>query len=55
MKKVLLYLEYIPAMCKGCSHLGTKCDGGCRKAAHVYFGNITDNDPCFKTENYNYH
>lgn len=38
---------YIPDMCKGCIHLGTKCDGGCREAAHVYFGNITDNDPCF--------
>lgn len=39
--------DYIPDMCKGCLHLGTKCDGGCREAAHVYFGNITDNDPCF--------
>ena len=40
--------DYIPAMCKGCRYLGTKCDGGCREAAHVYFGNITDNDPCFE-------
>lgn len=40
--------EYIPEMCRGCEYLNTKCDGGCREAAHVYFGDIADNDPCFE-------
>lgn len=39
--------DYIPNMCKGCEYLNTKCDGGCREAAHAYFGNIEDKDPCF--------
>lgn len=39
--------DYIPEMCRNCEHLNTKCDGGCREAAHVYFGDITDIDPCF--------
>lgn len=39
--------DYIPNMCKDCEYLNKKCDGGCREAAHVYFGNIEDKDPCF--------
>ena len=39
--------DYIPDMCVGCKHLYTKCDGGCREAAHVYYGYINDKDPCF--------
>lgn len=39
--------DYIPEMCRTCMHLGTKCDGGCREAAHVFYGNIYDKDPCF--------
>lgn len=39
--------DYIPLMCKNCEYLGVKCDGGCREAAHVYFGDIADADPCF--------
>lgn len=38
--------DYIPQACKGCKNLD-KCDGGCREAAHVYFGAIDDIDPCF--------
>lgn len=37
---------YTPTMCKGCDKLAV-CDGGCREAAHVYYGKITDNDPIF--------
>ena len=40
--------EYIPTMCQKCEYLYTKCDGGCREAAHVYFGDISDKDPCFE-------
>lgn len=39
--------DYIPLMCKNCEYLGVKCDSGCREAAHVYFGDIADADPCF--------
>ena len=39
--------DYIPDMCKNCKHLGNKCDGGCREAAHVTNGAINDPDPCF--------
>jgi pyrroloquinoline quinone biosynthesis protein E len=42
--------DYIPKMCKGCEHLD-KCDGGCREAAHVFFGEIDDPDPCFADDN----
>lgn len=38
--------DYIPQKCKGCKD-SDKCDGGCREAAHVYFGGIDDIDPCF--------
>lgn len=40
--------DYIPDMCKGCDKLD-RCDGGCREAAHVYYGEITDMDPLFET------
>lgn len=43
-------MDYIPDMCRNCKYLHTKCDGGCREAAHVYFGNVTDKDPCFENE-----
>ncbi|MGM9523088.1 MAG: radical SAM protein [Faecousia sp.] len=38
---------YIPEMCNGCDKLPI-CDGGCREAAHVYYGRITDKDPLFE-------
>ncbi|MGN1077497.1 MAG: radical SAM protein [Candidatus Gallimonas sp.] len=41
--------DYIPETCRGCEYLGVKCDGGCREAAHVYSGNVTDRDPCFES------
>ncbi len=37
---------YLPEMCKNCDKRD-KCDGGCREAAHVYFGKINDPDPLF--------
>jgi radical SAM protein with 4Fe4S-binding SPASM domain len=37
---------YYPKMCDGCKHTDI-CDGGCREAAHVYYGCPDDNDPCF--------
>ena len=40
--------DYIPDMCKGCDKLD-RCDGGCREAAHVYYGEINDSDPLFET------
>lgn len=40
--------SYIPDMCKGCDKLD-RCDGGCREAAHVYYGKISDSDPLFET------
>ena len=44
--KRFIMRDYIPKMCVGCEHLNVKCDGGCREAAHVYYGNINDSDPC---------
>lgn len=38
--------DYIPNMCKGCDKLD-RCDGGCREAAHVYYGEINAPDPIF--------
>lgn len=38
--------DYLPVKCIGCDHI-SKCDGGCREAAHVYYGSITDPDPLF--------
>lgn len=38
--------DYLPEMCNNCKDRD-KCDGGCREAAHVYHGRITDNDPIF--------
>ncbi len=40
--------DYLPEMCKACDKKD-KCDGGCREAAHVLYGNINDNDPIFDT------
>ena len=37
---------YLPTMCKNCDKVSA-CDGGCREAAHVYFGSILDPDPLF--------
>ena len=39
--------DYIPNMCKGCDKTEI-CDGGCREAAHVYYGKINDEDPIFE-------
>ena len=39
--------NYLPEMCKDCDKKD-RCDGGCREAAHVYSGNITDSDPIFE-------
>lgn len=41
--------NYLPKKCDGCEHLNI-CDGGCREAAHVYFGEIDKNDPCMLGE-----
>ena len=38
--------DYLPEMCKDCDKRD-RCDGGCREAAHVYHGAITDSDPIF--------
>ena len=38
--------SYLPAMCNSCDKKD-RCDGGCREAAHVYYGTIHDNDPIF--------
>ena len=38
--------DYLPEMCRGCEK-NAVCDGGCREAAHVYRGRITDPDPLF--------
>ena len=37
---------YTPEMCRDCEKR-IHCDGGCREAAHVFFGDITDFDPLF--------
>lgn len=39
--------SYLPVMCIGCDK-ATICDGGCREAAHVYYGDISDPDPLFE-------
>ncbi len=39
--------SYLPVMCIGCER-ASACDGGCREAAHVYFGSISDKDPIFE-------
>lgn len=38
--------DYLPKMCKDCDKKNL-CDGGCREAAHVYYGSISDKDPIF--------
>ena len=38
--------SYLPEMCANCDKRSI-CDGGCREAAHVYYGEITDPDPLF--------
>lgn len=40
--------SYLPPSCIGCK-LSSKCDGGCREAAHIYSGIINGDDPVFKT------
>ena len=40
--------DYLPQMCKDCDKKDL-CDGGCREAAHVYYGRVDDVDPIFKT------
>lgn len=37
---------YLPEMCRACEK-NDICDGGCREAAHVLFGNVDDKDPLF--------
>ena len=39
--------NYLPDMCKECDKTEI-CDGGCREAAHVYYGEIKDKDPIFE-------
>ncbi len=39
--------DYLPEMCKGCDKKD-RCDGGCREAAHVYYGSVSDADPVFE-------
>ena len=39
--------SYLPVMCVGCEKVPV-CDGGCREAAHVYYGSIADPDPLFE-------
>ena len=41
--------EYIPQMCKGCDNR-SECDGGCREASHIYYGEITDKSVLFDDE-----
>lgn len=41
--------KYLPDMCKDCDKTDI-CDGGCREAAHVYYGKINDNDPIFENK-----
>lgn len=36
--------DYLPEVCRECDKREV-CDGGCREAAHVFYGEITDNDP----------
>lgn len=39
--------DYLPVMCIGCDK-SSICDGGCREAAHVFFGSIFASDPLFE-------
>ena len=39
--------DYLPEMCKDCDKKD-RCDGGCREAAHVYYGSVSDADPIFE-------
>ena len=39
--------KYLPDMCEDCDKKDI-CDGGCREAAHVYYGKINGNDPIFE-------
>lgn len=41
--------RYIPEMCIGCDKRDL-CDGGCREAAHVFYGTIDSPDPLFDLE-----
>lgn len=38
------YKNYIPKECSNCEKIAL-CDGGCREAAHVFWGKIDDPDP----------
>ncbi len=40
---------YLPDMCMACDKTDL-CDGGCREAAHVFYGSVTDKDPIFHRE-----
>ena len=40
--------RYIPIICETCDKKDI-CDGGCREAAHVFFGAINDIDPLFES------
>jgi len=40
--------KYLPEMCKACDKRDV-CDGGCREAANVYYGDVCDNDPIFES------
>ena len=43
--------NYLPEMCKDCDKKD-RCDGGCREAAHVYHGSVSDADPIFEKRLY---
>ena len=43
--------DYLPEMCKDCDKKD-RCDGGCREAAHVYHGSVSDADPIFEKRLY---
>lgn len=36
--------DYLPGTCRKCDQI-LQCDGGCREAAHVLFGDVTATDP----------
>lgn len=46
--KIFKNKDYMPEMCIGCDKTSI-CDGGCREAAHVFYGSIKDKDPVFDT------
>lgn len=46
-----LVSDFMPKMCGSCK-FNDKCDGGCREAARVNFGDIDDIDPCFSCKVY---